>query len=45
MNIVETTRRRVCVEDTDEGERLRERIADLKALVLAYRQGEVKELS
>ncbi len=45
VNIVETTRRRVCVEDTDEGERLRERIADLKALVLAYRQGEVKELS
>ncbi len=43
VNIVETMQKRICVEDTDEGARLRGQIEDLKCLVDAYRQGVIKE--
>ena len=43
VNIVETMQKRICVEDTDEGARLRAQIEDLKCLVDAYRQGVIKE--
>ena len=35
-NILETENHRILVEDTDEGEVLRERVHDLKQLVAAY---------
>ena len=38
--IVETERYRVMVDDTDNGERFREKIADLFRLLQMYRQGE-----
>lgn len=42
-NILETENSRVLVEDTDEGEELRERAHDLKQLVTAYQLGWIKE--
>ena len=42
-NILETENHRVLVEDTDEGEVLREKVHDLKQLVLAYQLGWIKE--
>ena len=43
VSIVEKMKKRVMVEDTDKGVELRERIDDLKALVKAYRQGDIRE--
>ena len=42
-NILETENHRILVEDTDEGEVLRERVHDLKQLVTAYQLGWIKE--
>lgn len=43
VNIFETNEKRLCVEDTDEGERLREQISDLKDLLAAYMRGILSE--
>ncbi|MCI8659598.1 MAG: fructose-1,6-bisphosphatase [Lachnospiraceae bacterium] len=43
VSIVEKVKNRVMVADTDKGEELRSRIADLKELVAAYRRGDIKE--
>lgn len=42
-NILETENHRILVEETDEGETLRERVHDLKQLVKAYQLGWIKE--
>ena len=42
-DILETEDRRILVEQTDEGETLRERVRDLKQLVAAYQLGWIKE--
>ena len=42
-NILETENHRILVEDTDEGEVLRERVHDLKQLVAAYQLGWITE--
>ncbi len=42
-NILETENHRVLIEDTDEGETLREKVHDLKQLVTAYQLGWIKE--
>ena len=42
-NILEQENRRVLVEDVDEGEVLREKVHDLKQLVIAYQLGWIKE--
>ena len=42
-NILETENHRILVEETDEGEVLRERVHDLKQLVKAYQLGWLKE--
>ena len=42
-NILETENHRILVEDTDEGEVLRERVHDLKQLVTAYQLGWIPE--
>ena len=42
-NILETENHRILVEETDEGEALRERVHDLKQLVKAYQLGWIKE--
>lgn len=39
----EPSGKRIYVEDTDEGARLRDRIADLKKLLAAYADGSIKE--
>ncbi len=41
---VENFPRRMYVEDTDNGKRLKEEIADLKELLAAYRSGELEKL-
>ena len=41
--IVEMADHRMLVKDTDKGEELRQQIADLKLLLRAYREGEIKE--
>ncbi len=38
-----TENHRILVEETDEGENLRERVHDLKQLVRAYQLGWIKE--
>ncbi len=43
VSIVEKTKKRVMVADTDRGVELRSRIEDLKELVAAYRRGDIKE--
>ena len=43
--IVETERYRVMVDETDAGERIREQIADLFALLQMYRSGEIEVVS
>jgi fructose-1,6-bisphosphatase-3 len=43
VNVFEESSHRLYVEDTDEGTRLKERIADLKRLVQAYGDGTLKE--
>ncbi len=40
---VEYMDRRILVGDTDNGKRIREKIADLKLLIAAYRSGEIQE--
>ena len=35
--------KRILVGDTDAGEKMREKIADLKLLISAYRSGEIAE--
>lgn len=42
-DMFEPSGKRIYVEDTDEGARLKERIADLKRLLAAYADGSVKE--
>ena len=42
-NILETENHRILVEETDEGETLREKVHDLKQLVRAYQLGCIKE--
>ena len=42
-NILETENHRILVEETDEGEVLREKVHDLKQLVRAYQLGWIKE--
>ena len=42
-NVLEQENRRVLVEDVDEGEILREKVHDLKQLVIAYQLGWIKE--
>ena len=41
--LVELADHRMLVKDTDMGEELRQQIDDLKLLLLAYREGEIKE--
>lgn len=43
VDIVDRTKKRVLVEDTDEGIAMREKVKDLKALVKAYQQGMLQE--
>ncbi|WP_124065556.1 fructose-1,6-bisphosphatase [Clostridium sp. E02] len=43
VSVVENRKRRIMVADTDKGEELLEQIEDLKELVLAYREGILKE--
>ena len=43
VNIFETTAHRICVEDTDEGAVLKEKIADLRMLLDAYASGTVAQ--
>ena len=43
QSLVKSMPRRLLIEDTDEGEDLRERIDDLMALITAYRSGVIKE--
>ena len=43
QTIVRSMPRRLLIEDTDEGERLRQKIADLEQLLSAYRDGTIKE--
>lgn len=43
VSVVENMKNRVMVADTDKGAELAERIADLKELVTAYRDGVIKE--
>ncbi len=43
QSLVKSMPRRLLIEDTDEGEDLRERIEDLRALITAYRSGVIKE--
>ena len=40
---VEHTARRISIGDTDEGARIKMRIADLKSLIDAYRKGIIQE--
>ena len=42
-NVLEQDNRRVLVEDVDEGEILREKVHDLKQLVIVYQLGWIKE--
>ena len=42
-SVLEQENRRVLVEDVDEGETLREKVHDLKQLVIAYQLGWIKE--
>ncbi len=42
-DVFERIGNRVFVEDTDEGARLKDQIADLKKLLAAYADGSVKE--
>ena len=42
-NVLEQENRRVLVEDVDEGEILREKVHDLKQLVIAYQLGWIRE--
>jgi len=41
--ILETNAARIQVKDTDQGQRIQQRIADIKALLEAYRSGLLKE--
>lgn len=43
VNVFETADRRIYVEDTDEGCRLKGQIDDLEHLVAAYVRGDIKE--
>ncbi len=43
VSIVEKMKNRIMVADTDKGEELKMKIADLKELVAAFRRGDVKE--
>ena len=43
VSVVENRKRRIMVADTDKGVELSEQIEDLKELVLAYREGILKE--
>ena len=43
QTIVRSMPRRLLIEDTDEGDRLRQKIADLEQLLSAYRDGTIKE--
>ena len=43
QSLVKSMPRRLLIEDTDDGEELRERIEDLMALITAYRSGVIKE--
>ena len=43
IQIIEMSDRRMLVADTDKGEELRQRIAELQKLLYAYRHGHIKE--
>ena len=43
VSVVEKVKSRVMVADTDKGKELKGQIADLKELVVAYREGTIKE--
>ncbi|MDR1292521.1 MAG: fructose-1,6-bisphosphatase [Clostridiales Family XIII bacterium] len=43
LHIIEETPRRVTVSDTDTGEELEAQIRDLRALIAAFRNGEIEE--
>ncbi|MBR5289235.1 MAG: fructose-1,6-bisphosphatase [Clostridia bacterium] len=43
QSLVKSMPRRLLIEDTDDGEDLRDRIEDLMALITAYRSGVIKE--
>ncbi|MBR3147504.1 MAG: fructose-1,6-bisphosphatase [Eubacterium sp.] len=43
LQIVETLDKRMLVADTDQGQDIKQKIKDLKELVQAYRDGEIKE--
>lgn len=43
VRVLESFKKRVTVADTDQGEELRAQIAELKALLAAYRDGSIKE--
>ena len=45
VDVFEINDKRISVEDTDEGARLQEQIADLKKLLAAYATGAIKEES
>ncbi|MBQ3394282.1 MAG: fructose-1,6-bisphosphatase [Oscillospiraceae bacterium] len=44
VDVFSPHRRRVLVEDTDEGRRIKNEIRDLKALIRAYKDGTIKEI-
>ncbi len=43
VDVFSPHKRRVLVEDTDEGEEIRAKIRDLKKLIKAYKEGKIKE--
>ena len=44
IRTVHTLEKRMLVRDTDQGEILKREVEELKALVKAYRTGEIKEM-
>ena len=42
VNVFETMKKRMLIEDTDLGNELKEQIEDLKLLIQAYNQGIIK---
>lgn len=43
VNVFETMKNRMLVEDTDQGKRIKEKIRDLKMLIQAYNKGIIKQ--
>jgi fructose-1,6-bisphosphatase-3 len=43
VDVFSANKRRVLVEDTDEGQHIKEKISDLKQLIAAYKDGTIKQ--